>query len=761
VTAILVAAGACADALDLVPLLRACEGRIAARIAWFGGDDELAAAVELGLPPAAERRAPVAADSAARVAEAVQFAAAVLARSAFRAVVTRCHSTAARAFALAANAVGVPVLRLSAGLRTHDAACPVERDRRLADHAAAFWLAPTDFQRNELVREGLPAERMAVAGSLLPAFLRELPPPPASGAPYAWLALEHAGSVADRDDLAALLANTAAAARACGLRVLAADTALGPALRRHDLALPPDVQLAPVRSARAQLDALRTAGAVLTDSAGHQELACVAGVPCVLLRETTARPETVAVGACQLAGPTGRDLPRTLAVALRQARAWSSPYSDAAPLAVAAIEAVVRPPAVAADTRGPFGRPDLALPNDGDATGRTLGDEEIQLVAAALRSGTLNSTKGTFVTAFERRFAAWLGRRHAIACASGTAAVHCAIAALGLQAGDEVITTPITDMGAITPILYEGCVPVFADVDPRTLNVTAATIRARLTARTRAIVATHLFGLPCELGAIFALARERGIHVIEDAAQAFGATCAGRRIGTFGALAAFSLQQGKHITTGEGGIVATDDDALARRVFLAVNKAWGYGDKAPDHYFPALNWRLTELQGATALAQLPKLDWVVARRRDVAAALRKRLAGVRGLDLPGDPPHGEHSYWKFAFLVDPDAIPGGGVALGARMQAAGVRAMPRYIQKPAFECALFADWSHSPVTRAPLHDSPRRGGPMPLFDRREYPGAVQALERVVVLPINERYTGAHVERIAAVIRGAVEELSRG
>ncbi|MCC7396243.1 MAG: DegT/DnrJ/EryC1/StrS family aminotransferase [Planctomycetes bacterium] len=404
---------------------------------------------------------------------------------------------------------------------------------------------------------------------------------------------------------------------------------------------------------------------------------------------------------------------------------------------------------------------DDRLPSDGDASGRTLGEDEVQLVAAAIRSGTLNSTRGTFVAGFERDFATWLGKKHVIACASGSAAVHCAVQALQLAAGDEVITTPITDMGALTPILYEGAVPVFADVDPRTLNVTADSIQAQLTDRTRAIIVTHLFGLPAELDAILALASRRGIPVIEDAAQAFGATHRGKKIGGFGQLAAFSLQQGKHITTGEGGLVATDDDALARRVFLAVNKAWGYGDQKPDHYFPALNYRLTELQGAVGRAQLPKLDAVVQRRREVAAALRHGLADQPALHLPQDPPHGTHSYWKFAFFVDPAQVPGGAVALGKRMQQAGINCVPRYIQKPAFECALFQDWQRSPVTSLPLQRSARGDGKRPLFERRDYPGAVRALDEVVVLPLNERYEPRHVDRVVNGIRTALQDLGRG
>src|SRR5262249_52029971 len=243
----------------------------------------------------------------------------------------------------------------------------------------------------------------------------------------------------------------------------------------------------------------------------------------------------------------------------------------------------------------------LVLPSDQDATGRTLGAEEIERVAEAIRSGTLTSTKGEFTKRFQERFAALHGGRHAWACASGSAAVHIAVAAIDPEPGDEIVTTAITDMGALAPILYQGAIPVFADVDPRTCNVTAETIRARLSPRTRAIVVTHLFGNPCEMGDILALARERGLPVIEDCAQAFLARSGGRLVGALGAIGAFSLQQGKHITTGEGGIVLTDDAELSRRSFLFINKAWGYGDPKPDHYFLALNYRTSELQGAVAL----------------------------------------------------------------------------------------------------------------------------------------------------------------
>lgn len=398
------------------------------------------------------------------------------------------------------------------------------------------------------------------------------------------------------------------------------------------------------------------------------------------------------------------------------------------------------------------------LPSDGDHTGRDLGDAEVELLVAAIRSGTLNSTKGTLVSRLEKAFAERFGVKHAVACASGTAAVHCAVAALGLEPGDEVITTPITDMGAITPILYEGGMPVFADVDPKTLNVTPETIAARITPRTRAIVATHLFGLPCRTGEILELGARHGLPVIEDTAQAFLAEDELGLAGTLGSIGAFSFQQGKHMTTGEGGIVVTNDDRIARRVFLFVNKAWGYGDPKPDHYFPALNYRMTELQGAVALAQLEKLDGCVARRREVAAALSAALRELPGLTLPNAPPGTLHSFWKYPILVDPEVLDGGVLALAARLRERGVACAPRYIQKPAFDCALFQDWGAHALLRMVSGREARGDSPMPPRSPEDFPGTYTALSRVLVLPVNEKYTEAHVRHVVDAVRRGVESL---
>src|SRR5690349_4192302 len=324
----------------------------------------------------------------------------------------------------------------------------------------------------------------------------------------------------------------------------------------------------------------------------------------------------------------------------------------------------------------------MSLPSDQDSSGRTLGEEEIELLSRAIRTGTLTSTKGAFVKELETRFARMLGVKHVYACSHGSAAVHTAICAVDPEPGDEIVTTSITDMGALTPILYQGAIPVFADVDPTTCNVTADSIERALSERTRAVIVTHLFGNPCDMTAIMRLCRPRGIAVIEDCAQAFGARHAGQLVGTIGDIGAFSLQQGKHITTGEGGLVVTNNADYARRMFLFINKAWGYGDPQPDHYFLALNYRMSELQGAVAVAQLPKLEGVANKRMAAASKLSDKLRGLPGIEVPWVHPASVHTYWKYCLRVDDRVVPDGAVGLGKSLKAKGISSSPRYIQKP-------------------------------------------------------------------------------
>ncbi len=396
------------------------------------------------------------------------------------------------------------------------------------------------------------------------------------------------------------------------------------------------------------------------------------------------------------------------------------------------------------------------LPSDQEASGRSFGEEELKLLREVLESGTLTATKGRMVKAFAEEFAGMMGTTHASACSSGTAAIHAAVAALDPEPGEEVVTSSITDMGALAPILYQGAIPVFADVDPRTGNLTAATIADRLSDRTRAIVVTHLFGNPCEMGEIMALADRHGLPVVEDCAQAYLATSGGRTVGTIGAMGCFSLQQGKHITAGEGGVVVTDDEDLARRIRLFVDKAWGYGDPTPDHYFLALNYRMSEVQGAVALGQLPKLDASVNHRVEMAGRLTKALDGLAGVETPWVHPANRHVFWRYVLRVDPEVIPGGPTALAGVLKDYDVASAPRYIQKPAFRCAVFAEQRTFGSSRFPF--SLARPEAVD-YSEGLFPGTFAALESMLVLPWTERYEPNHIDYVAGAVVDAVASLT--
>lgn len=395
----------------------------------------------------------------------------------------------------------------------------------------------------------------------------------------------------------------------------------------------------------------------------------------------------------------------------------------------------------------------VKLPSDQDISGRTFGAEEIAAVTEVLQSGVLITTKGKYGKLLESSFAEKLGVKYAYACNSGSAAVHVAIAAINPNPGDEIITTSITDMGALTPIIFQGAIPVFADVDPKTLNVTAETIEKVLSEKTKAIIVTHLFGNPCEMDAIMELANEKGIPVIEDTAQSFLATVNGKYAGTIGKIGAFSFQQGKQMTTGEGGIVVTNDDELARRMYLFINKAWGYGDPNPDHYFASLNYRMTELQAAVSYEQLKKLEYSVSQRQKMAALLDEKIKDIDGIESYKPADNATMTYWKFCLRVDDTKIQDGSVGLAKALKTYDVASAPRYVVKPAYKCMVFREQntfgdSHYPfnLARPEAVD----------YNDDNFQGTIKGLHDVLVLPINEKYEEYHIEFLAASIREAVE-----
>jgi perosamine synthetase len=251
------------------------------------------------------------------------------------------------------------------------------------------------------------------------------------------------------------------------------------------------------------------------------------------------------------------------------------------------------------------------------------------------------------------------------------------------------------------------------------------------------------------------LAAAHNIPVIEDCAQAFLASYKGRNVGTLGTIGCFSLQQGKHITSGEGGMVVTSDERLARRLFLFINKCYGYGDPAPDHYYLSLNSRMSELQGAVALAQLEKLRASTDVRSERACELTEKLRGIPGLEPFPIAPGARNVYWRYALLVDPNVIRGGAVSLGAGLKERGISTAPRYIQKPAFMCEIFQQRrtfgkSEFPFTLARPD--------VLYYDREHYPKTFEGLDLTLVLPWNENFTRQHIDYIASSIKEVAAEL---
>ena len=297
-----------------------------------------------------------------------------------------------------------------------------------------------------------------------------------------------------------------------------------------------------------------------------------------------------------------------------------------------------------------------------------FSEEEVQAASAILRSGKVNYWTGEQGRRFEEEYAQHTGCKYAIAVSNGTVALELALRTLSVGPGDEVITTPRTFIASASCIVAGGARPVFADIDPDSQNLTAESVRRVLTNKTKAIIAVHLAGWPCEMNGIVALAKEQGLHVIEDCAQSHGATYHGRPVGSLGDIGAFSFCQDKIISTaGEGGMITLHSEQLYKR-------AWSYKDhgKSYDliqegsgagafrwlHESFGTNWRLSEVQSAIGRLQLQKLPLWLAMRRGHSAMLNHRLASIPSLRLTIPPQHIGHAYYKYYVFLRPEMLRG-------------------------------------------------------------------------------------------------------
>jgi perosamine synthetase len=281
-----------------------------------------------------------------------------------------------------------------------------------------------------------------------------------------------------------------------------------------------------------------------------------------------------------------------------------------------------------------------------------LDGNELRYVTECIESSWISSA-GRFVREFEERFAAEAGCRHGVACASGTSALHLALATLGIGPGDEVIVPTFTMIATANAVSYTGAVPVLVDAEPVTCNLDVDQLAAKVTARTRAVVVVHTYGHPADVEPVLELARRRGLAVVEDAAEAHGATYHGRRVGSFGDAAVFSFYGNKIVSTGEGGMVTTNDPELARLARRLREHAFSE-DRHFWHRYLGFNYRMGNLQAAVGLAQTERLDELVAVRRRNAHRYQELLREVPGLLLPGEMPGVESVYWMYALRVMDD-----------------------------------------------------------------------------------------------------------
>ena len=358
----------------------------------------------------------------------------------------------------------------------------------------------------------------------------------------------------------------------------------------------------------------------------------------------------------------------------------------------------------------------------------TLGENEKKYVLDCLDSTWISSV-GKYIVAFEEQFAGFCGVKHAIACNNGTTALHLALVALGVGPGDEVIIPTVTYIATANCVTYCHATPVLVDVEPGTMNIDPAAIEAKITPKTKGIIPVHLYGHPADMEAIQKIAKKHNLFVLEDAAEAHGATVWGKRVGTLGNCATFSFFGNKILTTGEGGMVTTDDDDLAARLRLFRGQGM---DPKRRYWFPVVgyNYRMTNIQAAIGLAQMERVGTALTKRREMARWYNEALASLAwGIDLPTESHWAGHVYWMYnIFLKDSDEARRDSVM--KLMDQAGIETRPVFY---------------------PMHFMP------PYFEDRSYPIADDWARRGINLPSHEGLTREDVYRVAGALESGMIE----
>lgn len=361
-----------------------------------------------------------------------------------------------------------------------------------------------------------------------------------------------------------------------------------------------------------------------------------------------------------------------------------------------------------------------------------ITEAEIEAVTAVLRTPWLSL--GPRLPEFERALASRVGAAHGVAVSSGTAGLHLCVRACGLTSGDEVITSPFSFVAAANAILYEQAVPVFVDVDTMSLNIDPERVEAAVTSRTRAILVIHVFGQPAPIESILAIARRHGLAVIEDACEALGAEVDGRNVGSLGTCGVFAFYPNKQITTGEGGMIVTDDPELAAQCRSLRNQGRDDASFSVEHARLGYNYRLSELACALGIAQLGRLDAILARRREVAWRYHERLVGQPDLALPAmDPPGALTSWFVYVVRLAPSFTREDRDWIAAEMQRRGIG------------CARYFP---------PVHLQPHLKRALG-YQRGDFPVAEAASDRTIALPFSNRIIDEELDEVCETLLGLI------
>ncbi len=365
-----------------------------------------------------------------------------------------------------------------------------------------------------------------------------------------------------------------------------------------------------------------------------------------------------------------------------------------------------------------------------------LGEKELEYVSDCVRTGWVSSS-GRYIDEFEKKWAAYCGRRHGIAVSNGTTAVQLAVSCLELEPGDEVIMPTFTIISCALAVIYNGGIPVLVDSDPTTWCMDVDAIEKRITPRTRAIMPVHIYGHPVDMDAVTRLAEQHGLSIIEDAAEVHGAEYlsgrAGahptwRRCGSFGSISCFSFYANKLITTGEGGMLLTDDDDIAEQARSLRNLCF-QPSRRFFHERLGFNFRITNLQAALGLAQVGRIDEIVARKRWMGDEYTRGLRSLPGLQLPTEEPWARNVYWMYGVVLN-ESTGLDALQFGQALKERGVETRPFFLgmhEQPAFH---------------------QRG----LFLNERYPVAETLARQGLYLPSGLALTEAQLTRTCEAVR---------